>query len=88
MGSISVSAGATQRVADVLAAYDGAQVAMLVGSDASYAEWGAELISALRDAGASRVSLAGKPRDLDVDDSCALGDDALAFLVRTREALR
>jgi methylmalonyl-CoA mutase len=82
------SAGATQSVADVVAAYAGAPVAMLAGSDAAYADWGAELIAALRAAGATRIALAGKPRDLDVDDSFALGDDALGFLTRTREALR
>ena len=32
--------------------------------------------------------LAGKPGDLEVDDSCAVGVDALDFLRRTREQLR
>ena len=31
--------------------------------------------------------VAGKPGDLGVDDSCAMGVDALDFLTRTREKL-
>jgi hypothetical protein len=33
------------------------------------------------------VVVAGRPDGLGVDDSCAVGCDALAFLHRTREAL-
>ncbi len=58
----------------------------LAGTDAAYAEWGEQAASALRGAGASRVVVAGRPRDW-ADDSCAAGVDALAFLTRTREAL-
>ena len=71
----------------MLAAYDGQPVVCLAGTDPAYAEWGAELVAALRDAGATWVILAGKPGDLEVDDSCAMGVDALAFLTRTREKL-
>jgi methylmalonyl-CoA mutase len=88
-GGVAVElAGATDGVDAVLAAYDGQPVVCLAGTDATYAEWGADLVARLREAGAQRVILAGKPRDLDVDDSCAIGVDALAFLTRTREALR
>ena len=62
----------------------------LAGTDAAYAEWGADLVAALRAAGASYVVLAGKPGKrtvTDVDDSCAMGVDALAFLARIREEL-
>ena len=59
----------------------------LAGPDDLYAERGAETIEALRGAGAKHVILAGKPKDLKVDDSAAVGADALAFLQRTREAL-
>jgi methylmalonyl-CoA mutase len=84
-------AGATADVADVLAAYDETgqpDVVALAGPDDLYAERGAETIEALRDAGARYVILAGKPRDgLSVDDSAAMGVDALAFLHRTRASL-
>jgi methylmalonyl-CoA mutase len=81
-------AGATGGVDDVLAAYDGQAVACLAGTDPTYAEWGADLVAALRDAGVRHVILAGKPGGLPVDDSCAVGVDALDFLRRTREELR
>lgn len=91
-GGIAVDvAGATKGVDEVLAAYAGQPVVCLAGTDPAYAEWGAPLVAALRGAGARRVVLAGKPGPStveDVDDSCALGLDALAFLTRTRQALR
>jgi methylmalonyl-CoA mutase len=88
-GGVGVEvAGPTNGVDDVLAAYDGQPVVCLAGTDATYAEWGAAVVAALRDAGARHVILAGKPKDIAVDDSCAIGVDALAFLTRTREALR
>jgi methylmalonyl-CoA mutase len=87
-GGVSVVvAGATQGVDDVLAAYDGQAVVCLAGADPTYAEWGADLVAALREAGARHVILAGKPGSLEVDDSCAVGVDALDFLRRTREHL-
>ncbi|WP_068121853.1 methylmalonyl-CoA mutase family protein, partial [Nocardioides massiliensis] len=85
-GGIAVTyPGPLPDVDAVLAAYDGRPVVCLAGSDAAYAEWGRELVAALREAGAQHVILAGKPGELDVDDSCAMGVDALAFLNRTRE---
>lgn len=87
-GGIAVeAAGATAGVEEVLAAYAGQPVALLAGTDQSYAEWGAPLVAALREAGATRVVVAGKPAELGVDDSCAMGVDALDFLARTRAAL-
>jgi methylmalonyl-CoA mutase len=87
-GGIPVeTAGPTDGVEQVLAAYAGQPVACLAGTDPTYAEWGADLVAALREAGARWVIVAGKPEDLRVDDSCATGVDALAFLTRTREAL-
>ena len=59
----------------------------LAGTDKAYDEWGADLVAALREAGAEWVIVAGKPRRLGVDDSCAMGVDALDFLHRTREKL-
>lgn len=85
-----VVAGATADEAEVTRAYEAAgspPVVALAGPDDLYAERGVGTIEALREAGAKRVIVAGKPRDLDVDDSAAVGVDALAFLGRTREAL-
>jgi methylmalonyl-CoA mutase len=86
-GIAVVAAGPTRDADGVLAAYDGQAVACLAGPDAAYDGWGADLVGRLREAGARHVIVAGKPRDLDVDDSCSVGVDALAFLRRTREAL-
>jgi methylmalonyl-CoA mutase len=87
-GGIAVDvAGPTAAADELVAAYDGQPVVCLAGSDPTYAEWAPAAITALRDAGARWVILAGKPDDLDVDDSCAMGVDALAFLNRTREHL-
>ncbi len=57
-------------------------VVCLAGADAAYAAWGAELAAALRAAGARWVVLAGKTVDFEVDDTCAMGVDALDFLTR------
>ena len=84
-------AGPTSGVADVLAAYAGQPVACLAGPEAAYAEWGAPLVQALRDAGAARVVVAGSGsarERVGADDCCAVGHDAMAFLLRTREVLR
>ena len=87
-GGIAVDvAGATGGVDTVVAAYDGQAVVCLAGTDAAYAEWGSTAADALRAAGAQRVFVAGPPAPW-ADDACALGDDAVAFLSRTREALR
>ena len=76
----------------MLASYrgpDGGQpVVCLTGADKAYEAWGAELATALREAGARWVILAGKPVEgLTTDDTCAMGLDALDFLTRTREKL-
>ncbi|MCF6378782.1 methylmalonyl-CoA mutase family protein [Nocardioides KLBMP 9356] len=97
-GGVAVeAAGATDSVEAVVDAYAGQRVVCLAGTDAAYAEWGAELVTALRAAGASYVVLAGKPGertvtlgeggDDTVDDWAAMGVDALAFLGRVREEL-
>jgi methylmalonyl-CoA mutase len=88
-GGVAVdAAGPTDGVDALVAAYAGQPVVCLAGPDAAYAEWGSAAIAALRAAGAVRVVVAGQAPDLDADDSCAVGVDALAFLRRTREALR
>ena len=69
-----------------MAGYDGQPVVCLAGADPTYDEWGEAAATALREAGATHVVVAGKPRDW-ADDAAAMGVDALAFLTRTREAL-
>ena len=91
-GIDTVTAGATDGVEAVLEAYrqaDAPPVVCLTGPDPLYAEWGADLVTALREAGARYVVVAGKAGAVgtDVDDSAAMGLDALAFLRRTREEL-
>ncbi|MGA8256922.1 MAG: methylmalonyl-CoA mutase family protein [Nocardioides sp.] len=93
-GGIAVDvAGATSSTDDLIAAYKGQPVVCLAGSDPTYAEWGEAAAAALREAGAVRVIIAGVSTSSTtdvfdrVDDSCATGVDALAFLTRTREAL-
>lgn len=86
-GITATTAGPTDGVDDLLASYDGEPVVCLTGPDAAYATWGADAVTALRGAGARHVVVAGKRGSLDADDACAVGDDALAFLHRTREAL-
>ena len=86
-GIDTVIAGATAKVEDVIAAYDGSLVVCIAGNDAVYVEWGAELITALRAAGAQWVILAGMAGKLDVDETASVGVDALAFLHTTRAKL-
>ncbi|GAA1921154.1 methylmalonyl-CoA mutase family protein [Nocardioides marmoribigeumensis] len=91
-GIDTVVAGATEGPDDLVAAFSeaGTSVVCLAGTDQAYAEWGAAAVSALREAGATYVILAGKPGEStvdSVDDSCATGVDALAFLTRVREEL-
>jgi methylmalonyl-CoA mutase len=86
-GGIAVdAAGATDGVGDLTAAHAGQAVVCLAGSDTAYAEWGGAAAGALRSAGARRVVVAGRAQPW-ADDSFAVGDDAVAFLTRTREAL-
>lgn len=85
-----VVAGATEGVDDVVGAYRDAKtppVVCLCGSDPTYAEWGADAVSALRDAGAEHVVLAGKNAEVGADKTVAAGLDALAFLRQIREVL-
>ena len=91
-GVATDAAGPTSTAAELTAAYAGQPVVCLAGSDSAYAEWGHEAVAGLRAAGARWVILAGKPGEATlaadlIDDSCALGLDALAFLHRTRDQL-
>jgi methylmalonyl-CoA mutase len=86
-GGVAVDvAGPTETVEELVAAYDGQKVVCLAGSDGAYEAWADEAVGALREAGAAWVVIAGRPRD-SVDDSAAMGVDALDFLRRTRERL-
>lgn len=86
-GGIAVDvAGPTRDADELAAAYSGQPVVCLAGADTTYAEWGRSAAERLRAAGARHVIIAGKPTDW-VDDSCAMGVDALDFLHRTREKL-
>ncbi|MEP6562296.1 MAG: methylmalonyl-CoA mutase, partial [Nakamurella sp.] len=91
-GIDTVTAGRTSGVSDVLNAFHQTKtpVVCLAGSDTSYAEIGADVVSALRSAGAGRVLIAGRPKgglaEL-VDDQVAIGDDVVEFLRRTRAHL-
>ncbi len=92
-GIDTVTAGATDGVDDVVSAYHEAgdpPVVCLAGPDSAYEEWGSDLVSALRDAGARHVIVAGKADSADdwgADENAAAGLDALDFLRRTREVL-
>ncbi|MCL3817749.1 methylmalonyl-CoA mutase subunit beta [Aeromicrobium wangtongii] len=88
-GVDTVVGGPTESVDDVLAAYEEAgrpAVVCLVGHDKAYEAWGADLVTALRGAGATHVVLAGK-MDVGADMTVAVGVDALAFLRSIREEL-
>ena len=88
-GVDTVTAGPTEGVDDVVAAYEAAgnvPVVCLTGNAAAYDAWGADLVAALRAAGAKHVVVAGKS-SLDVDATAAVGDDALAFLRSIRQEL-
>ena len=72
-GIDTVTAGATEGVDDVVNAYDEAgdlPVVCLAGPDSAYKEWGSDLVTALREAGARHVIVAGKA-DVGADDSAA-----------------
>ena len=87
------AAGSTVDPDDVLTAYREAgtpAVVCLAGTDADYLAFAPDLVPALRALGATRILLAGKPAaEITglIDDHVAVGQDALAFLHRTRDAL-
>lgn len=91
-GVTTREAGPTDSVEDVVTQWNkqrnesGTTVACLCGPDDAYRQWGAQLIEALREAGATRVLIAGRTQ-LDADDAVYMGADVLAFLHRTRHEL-
>ena len=89
-GVTARSAGRTETVQDVVAAYQGERVVLVVGTDTAYTDRGADAISALRAAGAETIIVAGKPVPAvadAVDDHVAAGQDVVEFLRRVRAAL-
>jgi methylmalonyl-CoA mutase len=89
-GGIGIgAAGPTDDVAEAVDKYLEAGAPPVVcqaGTDKAYGEWGAELVTALRENGASHVVVAGRT-DIGQDASAAVGLDALAFLRQMREVL-
>ncbi len=88
-GVDTVVGGPSEGVDDVVAAHREAgspSVVCLVGNDKAYEAWGADLVTALRGAGARYVVLAGKA-DLGADTTITMGVDALAFLRSIRQEL-
>ncbi|MGA9714262.1 MAG: methylmalonyl-CoA mutase, partial [Aeromicrobium sp.] len=85
-GVDTVAAGPADDVAAVLAAYDNSPVVCLCGPDPLYDLWGADLVVALREAGARYVVLAGST-DVGADATAAAGLDALAFLRQIKQEL-
>lgn len=88
-GIDTVVAGPTEGVDDVLTAYAEAgkpAIVCLVGNDKAYEAWGADLVTGLREAGATYVIVAGKA-EIGADTNAAAGLDALAFLRSIRQEL-
>ncbi|MFJ5992024.1 methylmalonyl-CoA mutase family protein [Lentzea sp. NPDC092896] len=81
-GFATPNAGATKTPEDVAQRFkeSGAKVAVLCGSDTSYADQAVPAVEALRQAGAERVLLAGKKTDADVDGFVYTGCPALEIL--------
>ncbi|MFJ8964860.1 methylmalonyl-CoA mutase family protein [Lentzea sp. NPDC102401] len=81
-GFATPNAGATRTPEDVAQRFkeSGARVAVLCGSDTSYAEQAVPTVEALRQAGAERVLLAGKKTDATVDGFVHMGCPALEIL--------
>ncbi|WP_131096713.1 methylmalonyl-CoA mutase subunit beta [Streptomonospora litoralis] len=84
------SAGGAEEAVAAFSA-SGARVACLCGSDKVYAEHAADTAAALKDAGAERVLLAGRPAAVSegaaVDDFCFAGCDALGLLAGLHDVL-
>ncbi|SMC68368.1 methylmalonyl-CoA mutase family protein [Lentzea albidocapillata] len=84
-GFATPNAGPTRTAEDVARKFreSGAKVAVLCGSDTSYADQAVATVEALRQAGAERVLLAGKKTDADVDGFVFTGCPALEILNST-----
>ncbi|MDT7789385.1 MAG: methylmalonyl-CoA mutase [Pseudonocardiales bacterium] len=88
-GFATPNAGPTKTPEDVAEKFraSGARIAVLCGSDTSYADQAVPTVEALREAGAERVLLAGKKSDADVDGFVFMGCPALEILNSTFDFL-
>ena len=96
-GGIAAAQSEPLGTADATAAAfkaSGAKIACICAADAAYADHGAAIVTALKTAGAARVYLAGRPKDLEaaltaagVDGFIYAGGDALATLAGLHAAL-
>ncbi len=65
-----------------------AKIAVICASDDDYEGHAAEVAAALKQAGATHIALAGKPRDIvEVDSYCFAGCAALSFLQEVHQTL-
>ncbi|MFD4674159.1 methylmalonyl-CoA mutase family protein [Lentzea sp. NPDC058450] len=88
-GFATPNAGPTKTPEEVAERFEqsGAKIAVLCGSDTSYADQATATVEALRKAGAERVLLAGKKTDADVDGFVFMGCPALEILNTTYDFL-
>ncbi|MGI5504651.1 methylmalonyl-CoA mutase family protein [Lentzea sp. CA-135723] len=88
-GFATPNAGPTRTPEEVAQQFkeSGARIAVLCGSDSSYADQAVATVEALREAGAERVLLAGKKTDAHVDGFVFMGCPALEVLNNTYEFL-
>ena len=88
-GFATPNAGPTKTADEVAERFQAskARIAVLCGSDSSYAELAVETVEALRKAGATRVLLAGGKTDADVDGFVFMGCPALEILNNTYDFL-
>ncbi len=95
-GIAAVQSAPIAKIEDAVAAFktSGAAVACLCAADTIYAELGAATASALKSAGAQRLYLAGRPKDLEaaltaagVDAFIFAGSDALMTLAELHKKL-
>lgn len=88
-GFATPNAGPTKTPEEVAEQFkaSGAKIAVLCGSDTSYADLAVPTVEALRKAGAERVLLAGKKSDAEVDGFVHMGCPALEILNSTYDFL-
>jgi methylmalonyl-CoA mutase len=88
-GFATPNAGPTKTPEEVAEQFkaSGAKIAVICGSDTSYADQAVPAVEALRKAGAERVLLAGKKSDAQVDGYVYLGCPALEILNNTYDFL-
>ncbi|WP_394615511.1 methylmalonyl-CoA mutase family protein [Lentzea sp. JNUCC 0626] len=88
-GFATPNAGPTKTAQEVAERFQesGAKIAVVCGSDTSYADQAVDTVEALRKAGAERVLLAGKKTEAEVDGFVFMGCPALEILNNTYDFL-